>query len=178
MALLLYLKRILNTIPVQALYLLLGTNLGNRIKNLQTSIELIEKHIGSISACSSIYETTAWGFESKNTFYNQAIKVFTMLSPENSLLEALKIEKEMQRIRTHVGYSDRIIDIDVLFYNHFIIKSETLTVPHPLMHKRMFALKPMAELDKLFVHPVENKTIEELINVCEDGLLVKKTEFQ
>ena len=159
---------------MHSLYLLLGTNLGNRIENLNKAFKLIEKKMGTISACSSIYETSAWGFESQNIFYNQAIKVITLLSPESSLKKALSIEKEMQRSRDGIKYCDRIIDIDLLFYNHDIIQSETLTVPHPLMHKRMFALKPMEDLDKLYIHPIKKKTIKELIQICNDNLLVKK----
>ena len=160
--------------PVHLIYLLLGSNLGNRNENLQLSISLIEKHIGSILAFSSIYESVSWGYKSENPFYNQALKVKTELTAMASLTNVLKIETILKRERSNSQYTDRIIDIDILFYNNEIIETEKLKVPHPLLQNRMFALKPMAELDQNYIHPIKLKTINELISLCKDDLPITK----
>ena len=155
-------------------YLILGSNIGDRKNYLEQAISMINEAIGKIQAKSSLYETVPWGFDDKNNFLNQVIKVETSLQPENLLKEILQIEKIIGRIRTGEKYSSRVIDIDILFYEKKIIHSENLVIPHPLMHERKFVLVPLAEISGQFIHPVFNKTIQILLNECKDELNVEK----
>jgi len=128
-------------------FLSLGTNLGNKQENLKIAILHIAKKVGKIIAQSSIMETEPWGFVSKNTFLNMVIEVETNLPPLEVLKETQKIEKLMGRIeKTHDAYQDRIIDIDIIFYDDVILDTPELKLPHPLFHKRDFVVKPLCEI--------------------------------
>jgi 2-amino-4-hydroxy-6-hydroxymethyldihydropteridine diphosphokinase len=150
-------------------YLLLGSNLGDRFALIQRAREGISAAIGKISGESSVYESEPWGFLSENSFLNQVLKVETELMPAKLLAEILKIENELGRIRTgKLGYSSRLIDIDILFYNDEIISEGTLIIPHPKIPERMFTLIPLAELDRSMVHPGNGKSVSDLIKECPD----------
>lgn len=145
------------------LYLGLGTNLGDRRKNLENAIYLCHKLIGVFRANSSFYETAPWGFNSQNKFLNCVIVLETEHPAELCLKMANAIEREMGRVRTgEPGYHDRIIDIDILQYGDQIIDTPDLKVPHPLMLQRDFVLRPMAELAPNLIHPVVGKCYREL----------------
>lgn len=149
------------------LYLSLGTNLGNRSANLQQAIELIDHRIGKVMLCATPIETTPVGFTSENKFLNTAIAVETTLSVKDILATTQTIEQEMGRTQKSINgiYHDRIIDIDLLFYNDLIISSAPLTLPHPHLHERLFVLEPLAEIAPTLLHPLYNKTIEEIFNI-------------
>ena len=152
---------------VASVYLALGTNLGNKEENMKTVIKNIEKQIGTIVSQSAFYSSEPFGFESDNLFLNSVVEVITKLSPYELLTTTQLIEREMGRtIETGcLGYSDRVIDIDILFYNRKVINnSPKLVVPHPLIQERDFVLKPLAEIAPGFVHPILNRTITELMN--------------
>jgi 2-amino-4-hydroxy-6-hydroxymethyldihydropteridine diphosphokinase len=133
------------------IFLSLGSNLGNRELNLAAARNAIGKEIGEIVSESSIHETKAVGFEG-NCFYNQVIKVETVLLPENLLQKTQEIEKKMGRTRKTVTkngmpvYTNRIIDIDILLYDELTMNTETLTIPHPEMAKRGFVMKLLGEI--------------------------------
>lgn len=137
-------------------YLSLGTNLGDKEKNLNDAIALIQRRIGSVEATSAFLKTEPWGFESTNSFLNAAVKVNTCLSPFAILRVTQEIEKELGRTRKSVDgiYHDRIIDIDMLMYydsevicgDGVHISSPELTIPHPHMNKRDFVLIPLSEI--------------------------------
>lgn len=154
-------------------YLLIGGNLGNRSANLKKAILLIDQTCGKIVQTSAIYETAAWGLTNQPAFYNQAIKLQTNLLPELLMEKLLAIETKMGRVRKK-KLGPRIIDLDMLFYNQIILESEILTVPHPAIAQRRFALLPMAEIAPNFIHPVYQKTIEDLLMECPDQLDVQK----
>ena len=148
-------------------YLGLGTNLGKREENMKTALKKIEKQIGKIISQSAFYNSEPFGFASNNPFLNCAIAVNTYLSPMELLTRTQSIEKEMGRTKKtdSSGYSDRIIDIDILFYNSLVVNdAPQLVIPHPLMQNRHFVLKPLAEIASNFVHPVLNKTILQLLD--------------
>jgi 2-amino-4-hydroxy-6-hydroxymethyldihydropteridine diphosphokinase len=147
--------------------LLLGGNLGNRELALTQAMEKIEARIGEITAHSLIYESEPWGFEDKNRFLNQAIKVNTELSPEQLLSTLLEIELSLGRVRTG-KLSARTIDLDILFYGNEQINTETLTIPHPRISGRLFTLQPLAEITGNKPLPVLNTTAEKLIKYCPD----------
>ncbi len=144
-------------------YLSLGTNIGNKRRNLITAAALLAERVGDILALSDIYETEPWGFESENTFLNAALALRTLLSPLELLDATRLIEVEMGRVEKSNGtYQDRIIDIDILMYDDIVMQTLQLTIPHPLMHKRSFVMEPLAEIAPDVVHPVFHKTIAEL----------------
>lgn len=143
----------------------LGSNVGDKLQNLQRAYELIETDIGKILKKSSVYESEPWGFESANQFVNTVIKIATQFSPDLLLKELKKIEQTLGRKkRLSENYEDRIIDIDILFYNRIIYQTNELKIPHPEFAKRLFVLIPMNEIEKNYIDPVSNKKILEILN--------------
>lgn len=157
-------------------YLLLGGNLGNRFEILDNAITEIEIHIGKILKKSSIYETKAWGKEDQPDFLNQVVLVQTQIDVFTVLNKILEIEKKLGRIRFE-KWGERLIDIDILFFNDQIINTDNLKIPHPQLHKRMFTLVPLNEVSNGFVHPVLNEKISTLLKNCKDDLLVEAVEY-
>ncbi len=144
-------------------YIGLGTNIGNKRRNLITAAALLAERAGDVLSISSFYETEPWGFESDNTFLNAALLLETELEPLQLLSLTQEIEKEMGRTQKSDGaYHDRIIDLDILLYDLCVINEAALVVPHPLMHKRQFVMEPLAEIAPMLVHPILNKTMLEL----------------
>lgn len=149
-------------------YLSLGTNLGDKEKNLQAAMHQIEKQIGRITSRSAFYATAPWGFESANSFLNAAIEVQTRLSPLALLDATQQIEKQLGRRKKTVNlqYADRLIDIDLLFYDHLVMRHERLQLPHPLLHLRRFVLEPLAAIAPDLVHPLLFKDVRTLLAEC------------
>lgn len=144
-------------------YIGLGTNIGNKRRNLITAAALLAERAGDVLSISSFYETEPWGFESDNTFLNAALLLETELEPLQLLSLTQEIEKEMGRTQKSDGaYHDRIIDLDILLYDLCVINEAALVVPHPLMHKRQFVMEPLAEIAPMLMHPILNKTMLEL----------------
>ncbi len=161
-------------LDTKMVYLLLGSNLGDRKAILQEAIKEIETNIGVVKAISSIYETAAWGREDQPAFLNQALSVQTMLTPVQVLDQALWIEKELGRIRLE-KWGARLIDIDVILYGEEVIDlKDRLQIPHPQMQNRRFVLQPLAEIAGDVVHPVFNQTITEILLNLADNLGVSK----
>lgn len=154
-------------------FLLTGGNLGNRLQNLQRAYKLIEKNCGHIIRSSSVYKTAAWGFTEQPDFYNQALQLETELSAEKLMRKLLSAEKTMGRKRV-VKMGPRIIDIDILLMNDIVLNSSLITIPHPRLAERRFALTPLAEIAPNVIHPVLYKAIKELLAECKDDLPVYK----
>jgi len=154
-------------------YILTGSNLGNRLEYLMNAKEAIAKTTGPVVHASSIYETAAWGLEDQPSFLNQALEIHTLLSAAALLDNLLKIEEDLGRKRD-VKYGPRLIDIDILFFNNEVIEQKGLTIPHPQLHNRRFALQCLDDIAPTFVHPVFNKSVRELLVECVDFLAVKK----
>lgn len=146
-------------------YLGLGTNLGNKEEQLTRAISNIEEKIGRVISRSSFYDTAPWGFTSEHRFLNAAVKVKTALSPEELLTVTQRVEKEMgRRQKSNLkGYSDRPIDIDILFYNDEVLKTEKLEIPHPFIAQRDFVLLPLTEIAPDLQHPVTHRSMRELL---------------
>lgn len=156
-------------------YLSLGSNQGDKLKNLQEAIHKIAENIGAIQKISSVYETGSWGYEGED-FYNISISVSTYLQPESLLKKLLIIEKELGRKRNKTKqYSDRRIDIDILLFDNEIVFSKDVIIPHPRMLDRKFVLVPLVEIAKNTLHPIEKKQLYHCLNSCTDTTLVKKT---
>ncbi|UFH56052.1 2-amino-4-hydroxy-6-hydroxymethyldihydropteridine diphosphokinase [Spirosoma sp. KNUC1025] len=147
--------------------LLLGANLGDRISTLQKAVDRLAERVGTVIRCSAYYETAPWGVTDQPTYLNQVVAIGTNLEPEKLLLQTQGIEQELGRVRLE-KWGARLIDIDILYYDHQIIATDTLTIPHPYLHLRRFTLVPLAEIAPDFVHPVLQKTTLELLSECED----------
>lgn len=157
-------------------YLLLGSNVGDRQRFLNEATRLLQERVGPVLKPSSIYETEPWGFKSKGLFLNQVLKIETSLD-SCELLKVIKaIETKLGRIRKTQRYSPRCIDIDILFYKNEVYFSDDLVIPHPGLHDRMFTLVPLNEIAPDYLHPILKKTIRELINDCDDKLAVRKVK--
>jgi 2-amino-4-hydroxy-6-hydroxymethyldihydropteridine diphosphokinase len=154
-------------------YLILGSNLGDRLQYFQQALELIEQKIGNIIQKSSLYETASWGVENQPSYLNQVIKINTNLSPDVLINSILNIESFLGRVR-NVKWESRVIDIDVLYINNLIINTEKLIVPHPRLHLRKFTLVPLCEISPNFIHPIFKTTQKQLLETCDDLLTVKK----
>ena len=125
-------------------YLSLGTNLGNRKRN----IEKIGEQIGVVERQSALYETKPWGYSSPNDYINACVLVLTTMAPRQVLEATQRIEREMGRTMKSVDseYHDRIIDIDILMIDDLVIDEPDFKVPHPLMEEREFVMKPLKEI--------------------------------
>jgi 2-amino-4-hydroxy-6-hydroxymethyldihydropteridine diphosphokinase len=154
------------------IYLLLGTNLGDRALNL----DLARKEItvfSQIMATSSIFKTEAWGKTDQPAFYNQVLEIATDLSPQDLLKKILATESAIGRIRDE-KWGPRLIDIDILFYQNEVIEQVDLIIPHVGIPYRRFTLLPLQEIAPLLVHPVIKKNISTLLEECTDTLAVEK----
>ena len=129
-------------------YLSLGTNLGNRKRNIREAIDKIGVQIGVVERQSALYETEPWGYSSPNDFINSCVMVLTAMAPRQVLEATQRIEQEMGRILKSVNgeYHDRIIDIDILMIDDLVIDEPDFKIPHPLMEERDFVMKPLKEI--------------------------------
>ncbi len=158
-------------------YLSLGSNLGNKLENLQQAIDLIAEKIGAIVRISSVYKTESWGFRSDD-FLNICIQISTGLNPENLLKSIHEIELLLGRKSTsEIGYKARIIDIDILLFDTEVILSKELMVPHKEMLNRKFVLVPLAEIAPNLIHPITKQRIQTCLENCTDNSLIEKTIF-
>lgn len=153
-------------------YLILGGNIGNRLQNLQEALQLISEKAGVITETSDIFTTSAWGNTNQPDFLNQAVCLQTPLTAANLLETLITIEEILGRVRDHQKWKERVIDIDILFYNSDIINTADLKIPHPYLQERMFVLVPMAQLAPMLVHPTVKKNIQTLLLECTDTLEV------
>lgn len=154
-------------------YLLLGSNIGDRNANLKTALLALGHRIGIITKASSIYETAAWGNTDQPRFYNQVVEIQTSIVASQLMSELLDIEVKMGR-RRKSKWSERIIDIDILFYGEEVIESPHLTIPHPQLQFRRFTLTPLNEIAPSLKHPKLKKSIRKLLLDCPDSLSVER----
>ena len=154
-------------------YLLLGSNLGNKKINLSTARDHISKSVGTILRTSSLYQSEAWGITEQPSFLNQVLQIETILNPQQLLKEILNIELKMSRIRNG-KWKERIIDIDILYYDEIVIEETSLTVPHPEIPNRKFTLIPLCEIAPEEIHPILNITNTEILENTADILKVEK----
>lgn len=131
-----------------SVYLSLGTNLGDKERNITEAIDKIRELVGDVVRQSALYATRPWGFVSDNDFLNAAVCVKTSMSPQQLLEATQRIEREMGRKEKSIDgkYHDRIIDIDILLYGNEKVDEPNLKIPHPLMHERDFVMIPLKEI--------------------------------
>ncbi|MDR6807749.1 2-amino-4-hydroxy-6-hydroxymethyldihydropteridine diphosphokinase [Dyadobacter sp. BE34] len=155
-------------------FLLLGSNLGDRPQVLAAAREAIAEQAGSITNQSAIYETAPWGITDQPAFLNQVLEITTSLLPEDLLRIILNIEHDLGRVR-YERWGARVIDIDILYFGQTVMDSARLTLPHPRIQDRRFVLAPLAEIAPDFIHPLFQKTSSQLLEQCPDTSAVSKT---
>lgn len=158
---------------MKQVFLGIGSNLGNREENLNNALRMIKEEVGNVLISSSVYETEPWGFDSDNQFLNMVVKTETILEPPALLSALLDMEKSMGRTRDEEQYSSRVIDIDVLFYEDLDIAYHNLRIPHPHIQDRRFVLVPLVEIAPEFIHPVLQKSVNDLLETCTDNSAVR-----
>ncbi len=143
----------------------LGSNLGDKQKNIETAYERIEERIGNIVSRSAFFISEPQGFQSDNLFVNTVCEVHTSLDYISAFSITQSIEKEIGRVEKseNLNYTDRIIDIDMLLVDGLVINTPHLTIPHPRFHLRDFVLAPLCEIAPDVIHPVFDKTMMELL---------------
>lgn len=151
-------------------YLSLGTNMGDKKKNLLEAIGKIGKLENTkVTSQSTILETEPFGYTEQDMFLNACIEIKTLFTPQELLEKLLSIELEMGRVRT-IKWGPRIIDIDILFFDDEIIQDKNLAVPHPWISERMFVLEPLCEIAPNLIHPLERKPVATLKRILEKEL--------
>lgn len=153
-------------------FILLGSNIGQREREISNAIELLTEQFGKPLKRSGIYASTSWGFEGKE-FLNQLVVFSTQLPPTKVLEILLDTETFLGRRREPTpGYSDRTIDIDLLYLDSMIFESPELTLPHPRLHLRRFTLAPLNEVAPDMLHPRLLKTHKQLLSGLDDATAV------
>ena len=155
----------------ESVFVLLGSNLGDRELLVNQACKMIGERCGTIVAKSRLYESEPWGFKSEHWFLNQVVKVETSLSPDALMQKLLEIEKELGRDRSvpHEGYVSRPMDLDILYFDNEIIDTQMVIAPHSRLHQRRFTLLPLCDIAPEFVHPVMKKTNLQLLDECQDA---------
>ena len=158
---------------MNTVFLQLGSNMGDRDAYLKNANKLIAEEIGAIQKKSKIYESVPWGVENQNNYLNQVLEIKSEFLAEEVLEKVLQIEDKIGRIRNE-KWGERIIDIDILFFNDLIVEKEGICIPHIHLHNRKFVLIPLNEIAPVFVHPKYNKTIGDLLADCKDSEKVEE----
>lgn len=149
------------------IYLHLGSNVGDRKKILDDALTIIDRSIGNIKSKSSVYETEPWGLKDQENFLNLAVFVESKLSLDEVFKLTKSIEHDLGTGR-EIKWGPRSLDIDILYYNDEIVKTDKITIPHASLYQRNFVLIPLMEIAGDLIDPVEGKTIEELYDECHD----------
>ena len=153
---------------MRKIYLSIGSNKGNRYSFIKEALRLIQKDIGEVILISKIYETKSWGFQSDN-FLNLCILIKSELIPAELIIKLKNLEERIGRERNNEKIEAREIDIDILFYSDEIVNQKDLIIPHQRLHLRNFVLYPLNDIAADFIHPILLKSVNELLNECEDN---------
>lgn len=149
---------------LSTIYIGLGSNLGNKKENIRQALNLLNEVEGiTIVKVSSFYETEPVGYEDQDWFINAVAQTETSFSPQEILKIFKDIEQKIGREES-TRWGPRKIDLDILFYDQLVYKSNDLIIPHPRLHERAFVLVPLAEINKELIHPVYNKSVSTLLS--------------
>jgi len=155
----------------------IGSNIGDRLENIQSSLDLIHSRIASLTGISCIYESESIGFDGDD-FYNICASFFSNISPHLVMQQLLEIEKTLGRNRSdETKYISRIIDIDILLIEDLVIDSEELKVPHPEMCNRRFVMEPLIEIDPNLIHPVSKVSLKEIHEAFDQNQKIQKKDL-
>lgn len=163
---------------METCFVLFGSNMGDKDRIFAEACHSINNRCGRVTKVSASYESEPWGFSADEWFLNRLIVVETELEPETMLRELLDIEAELGRVRHPEvnGYVSRTVDLDILYFGQRVIVTAILTVPHPRLHLRRFALLPLCEVVPELEHPVFQATQQELLQRCPDNSIVRVIE--
>jgi 2-amino-4-hydroxy-6-hydroxymethyldihydropteridine diphosphokinase len=161
------------TMASDNIYIGIGSNLGNRMENLRSSIAHLQNSLIDVMQISSVYETEPRDFCDQDDFFNLVARISTSMKPVQLLNTINRIEHALGRKR-QISSGPRTIDIDILLYEDQIISGKRLTIPHPRMHLRSFVLVPLAEIAPQTIHPILRQNIDSLLAVCKDTGKVNK----
>ena len=153
---------------MRKIYLSIGSNKGNRYSFIKEALRLIHKDIGEVILISKIYETKSWGFQSDD-FLNLCILIKSELIPAELIIKLKNLEERIGRERNNEKIEAREIDIDILFYSDEIVNQKDLIIPHQRLHLRNFVLYPLNDIAADFIHPILLKSVNKLLNECEDN---------
>jgi 2-amino-4-hydroxy-6-hydroxymethyldihydropteridine diphosphokinase len=157
---------------MENIFLALGSNVGDRQKNLEKAVELLTQNNVQVEQQSTVYETEPYGYKAQKWFFNQVIKVRSDLQALDLLRLCQRLEKEIGRQKTF-KWGPRVIDIDILTFGDEIIDTPLLRVPHPLLQNRRFVLVPFNELAANHILAGLGKPVNELLNECIDTAIVR-----
>ncbi len=157
------------------IYLSLGGNLGDRLKNISYAVDLISEYIAEPKLVSSVYMSEPWGFEHAKYFTNIVVKLESNIKCDDLLTNIHRIEAELKRTRLgQVGYQGRTMDIDILYYGNQIIENEKLQIPHPRLYERLFVLLPLKEIETNFYDFSVDKNIDTMLAECKDKSKIRR----
>lgn len=158
-------------------FLGIGGNIGNKLQNFTRAYQLIDQKMGKITAKSSVYETPPWGFHSKNLFWNQVLIIETIFEAEELLWRIKEIEESFGLKSAEERFTDREMDVDILYFDDDFYESKGLIIPHPRIHERKFVLVPLVEIAPDFKHPLLRMTNLTLLENCHDESIIRKVDF-
>ena len=150
-------------------YIAVGSNLGDKQQNCEKGIAaLIRTPETAVTARAEFYRTAPVDFTDQEWFVNTAVRVTTDLAPHDLLKRLKSIENDVGRIKSDIRFGPRILDMDIIFYDTLVLKSDTLEIPHPRMHKRRFVLRPICDIDPAAMHPTLKRPVKTLLDEIED----------
>ncbi len=158
-------------------FLGIGGNIGNKPQNFMRAYQLIDQKLGKITVKSSVYETPPWGFHSENKFWNQVLCIETIFEAEELLWRIKEIEESFGLKSKEERFTDREMDVDILYFDDDFYESKGLIIPHPRIQERKFVLVPLVEIAPDFKHPLLRMTNLTLLENCHDESIIRKVDF-
>ena len=150
-------------------YLSVGSNLGDKLNNCLRGIQALDSEIApELLACSRFYRTSPVDYADQDWFVNAAVMIATVLQPADLLDRLIAIQQSLGRKAAAIRFGPRVLDLDILLYDDSIIRTPTLEIPHPRMHKRAFVLQPMCDINPTIVHPGLGKSVADLLASLDD----------
>ena len=147
----------------------IGSNLGDKIENCRRAVkELMADGRSALIRSSSLYRTSPVDFSDQDWFVNLVVKIKTSLDPFELLGKAKSIEKAAGRTDSAVRFGPRVLDLDIIFFDSRVIRTDSLEIPHPRMHKRRFVLKPICDIEPTMMHPLLGRDVRSLLDGLKD----------